>query len=70
MESLVEFFVPLVSKPRNQRFDDGSALERDEFDLVAVGRALLQDPEWVVKVRDGRENELKSFERSAMGVLY
>ena len=45
-------------------------LERDEFDMVAVGRALLQDPEWVVKVRDGRESELKSFERSAMGVLY
>ena len=31
---------------------------------------VLQDPEWVVKVRDGREDELKSFERSAMGVLY
>ncbi|WGM38382.1 NADH:flavin oxidoreductase [Caulobacter sp. NIBR1757] len=45
-------------------------LEREEFDMVAVGRALLQDPEWVVKVRDGREDELKSFERSAMGVLY
>jgi 2,4-dienoyl-CoA reductase-like NADH-dependent reductase (Old Yellow Enzyme family) len=45
-------------------------LERDEFDLVAVGRALLQDPEWVVKVRDGRRDELKNFERAAMGVLY
>ena len=45
-------------------------LDRGEFDMVAVGRALLQDPEWVVKVRDGREDELKSFERSAMGVLY
>jgi 2,4-dienoyl-CoA reductase-like NADH-dependent reductase (Old Yellow Enzyme family) len=45
-------------------------LERDEFDMVAVGRALLQDPEWVTKVREGRTDELKSFERSAMGVLY
>jgi 2,4-dienoyl-CoA reductase-like NADH-dependent reductase (Old Yellow Enzyme family) len=45
-------------------------MERDEFDLVAVGRALLQDPEWVVKVREGRTAELKSFERSAMGVLF
>jgi len=45
-------------------------LERDEFDMVAVGRALLQDPEWVEKVRAGRTGELKSFERSAMGVLY
>lgn len=45
-------------------------LERDEFDMVAVGRALLQDPEWVTKVREGRTSELKSFERSAMAVLY
>ncbi|MGK8491242.1 NADH:flavin oxidoreductase [Nocardia asiatica] len=29
-------------------------LERDEFDLVAVGRALLQDPEWASKVLAGR----------------
>lgn len=27
--------------------------ERDEFDLVAVGRALLMDPEWVIKARNG-----------------
>ncbi|MDO8297207.1 MAG: NADH:flavin oxidoreductase [Caulobacter sp.] len=45
-------------------------LDRGEFDLVAVGRALLQDPEWAVKVRDGRTGELQTFERSAMGVLY
>ncbi len=45
-------------------------MDANEFDLVAVGRALLQDPEWVVKVRDGRNDELKSFERSAMMTLY
>ncbi|HRD29893.1 MAG TPA: NADH:flavin oxidoreductase [Caulobacter sp.] len=45
-------------------------LDRGEFDMVAVGRALLQDPEWAVKVRDGRTDELQSFDRSAMAVLY
>jgi len=45
-------------------------LERGDFDLVAVGRAILQDPDWVLKVRDGRMDELQSFERAAMGVLY
>ena len=45
-------------------------MDKGEFDMVAVGRALLQDPEWVVKVRDDRTSELQSFERSAMGVLY
>lgn len=44
-------------------------LERDEFDLVAVGRALLADPRWVEKVRDGRLDELQDFERSAMASL-
>lgn len=45
-------------------------LERDEFDLVAVGRALLADPHWVEKIRDGRHDELKPFERQAMAVLH
>ncbi|MCA6330794.1 MAG: 12-oxophytodienoate reductase, partial [Phenylobacterium sp.] len=44
-------------------------LEREEFDLVAVGRALLQDPNWAVKIRQGRNDELMSFERSAMASL-
>ena len=29
-------------------------MERGEFDLIAVGRALLQDPEWAHKIRQGR----------------
>jgi 2,4-dienoyl-CoA reductase-like NADH-dependent reductase (Old Yellow Enzyme family) len=44
-------------------------LERGDFDLVAVGRALLQDPRWASKVRQGRTNELMDFERSAMMTL-
>ncbi len=30
-------------------------MARDEFDLVAVGRALLHDPEWTNKIRRGEE---------------
>ncbi|WP_339872041.1 NADH:flavin oxidoreductase [uncultured Brevundimonas sp.] len=44
-------------------------LEAGEFDMVAVGRALLADPQWVHKIRDGRMDELKDFDRSAMAVL-
>lgn len=36
-------------------------LERDEFDLVAIGRALISNPDWLIKVRDGRTHELRSF---------
>ncbi|MBU1374834.1 MAG: NADH:flavin oxidoreductase [Alphaproteobacteria bacterium] len=45
-------------------------LDRGDFDMVAVGRALLQDPEWVVKIREGRHDELTAFDRSAMAKLY
>jgi len=44
-------------------------MERDEFDLVAIGRALLVDSEWVSKVREGREEELKAFTRDALKTL-
>ena len=40
-----------------------------EFDLVAVGRALLVDPEWAAKVRDGRQDEILPFSRSALSTL-
>jgi 2,4-dienoyl-CoA reductase-like NADH-dependent reductase (Old Yellow Enzyme family) len=36
-------------------------MERDEFDLIAVGRALISDPLWVSKVRDNRLHELNGF---------
>jgi 2,4-dienoyl-CoA reductase-like NADH-dependent reductase (Old Yellow Enzyme family) len=44
-------------------------LDRGDFDLVAVGRALLQDPEWAVKVHQGRNDDLQEFTREALGVL-
>ncbi|WP_280234909.1 NADH:flavin oxidoreductase [Nocardia cyriacigeorgica] len=44
-------------------------LERDEFDLVAVGRALLQDPEWAAKVLGGRMDELKPYDAASLKTL-
>lgn len=41
----------------------------DDFDLIAIGRALLSDPQWANKVRDGRLGELLDFDRSALEVL-
>ncbi|MBF6332149.1 NADH:flavin oxidoreductase [Nocardia transvalensis] len=35
--------------------------ERGEFDVVAVGRALLADPQWVDKIREGRLSEITPF---------
>jgi 2,4-dienoyl-CoA reductase-like NADH-dependent reductase (Old Yellow Enzyme family) len=45
-------------------------LSREEFDLVAIGRVLLQDPEWVDKVRGGRHAEIRPFDAASLRVLY
>ncbi|XEC96198.1 NADH:flavin oxidoreductase [Paenibacillus tarimensis] len=44
-------------------------LERNEFDLVAVGRALLADPAWADKIRGGRMDELVPFTAEAVKTL-
>ena len=35
-----------------------------EFDLIAVGRALLADPEWANKVQNGQEKDIIPFDKS------
>nr|WP_145485870.1 MULTISPECIES: NADH:flavin oxidoreductase [Streptomyces] len=44
-------------------------LEADEFDMIAVGRALLQDPEWAAKVLAGRVSELAPYDAAALKTL-
>ncbi|OJU51000.1 MAG: 12-oxophytodienoate reductase [Bacteroidales bacterium 45-6] len=44
--------------------------EREEFDLVAIGRALINDYQWVTKVKEGRLDELSDFSASNLGVYY
>lgn len=44
-------------------------MERDEFDLIAVGRALISDPSWVEKVRTGNFSALKDFDAAALKEL-
>lgn len=45
-------------------------LTRGEFDLIAVGRALLQDPEWALKVKQNRLSELKDYAAGAIANYY
>ena len=44
-------------------------MEREEFDLIAVGRALLSDAQWASKVKAGDQAGLKAFEASALATL-
>ena len=41
----------------------------NEVDLVAIGRALLQDSAWAAKIRDGRLGELEPFNVENLKVL-
>lgn len=44
-------------------------VEKGEYDLVAVGRALIADPAWAEKVREHREEELIPFEKGVENTL-
>ena len=44
-------------------------MDRGDFDLVAVGRPLLADPNWVKKIKENRLGELKGFTKAALGQL-
>ncbi|MDP3852462.1 NADH:flavin oxidoreductase [Phenylobacterium sp.] len=45
-------------------------LARDEFDLVAVGRALLSDPHWLENIAEGRGDRLRAFDISKLDELH
>ncbi len=63
---IVDAFVGLTARPANlDRLV--CRLEREEFDLIAVGRAILGDPSWVTKIRTGDFAELKDFAAETMG---
>ena len=47
--------------------DVAARLARGEYDLVGIGRALLQDAEWIGKLRDGVPFE--PFDEASRGVL-
>jgi len=43
--------------------------DRGDFDLVAVGRALLSDAGWASKIHEGRSSELRGFSKEALATL-
>ncbi len=45
-------------------------LANEEFDLVAVGRALIGDPAWGKKVHEGRVQDIRLFEPADLQKLY
>ena len=44
-------------------------LERGEFDLVGVGRALIANPEWPMHVKNENQGKLKNFSAADLATL-
>ncbi len=44
-------------------------LDREEFDLVAIGRALIANPDWVSKVMAGKQNKLHDYDKDMLKSL-
>ncbi len=45
-------------------------LANHEFDLIAIGRALLADPEWVTKIVEDRFEDINTFTVKHLETLY
>lgn len=62
---LMQDFVEGISSPMLSRLEDLVAMfERGEFDLVALGRVLLADSDWLLKVERGSLNDLTAYNRA------
>jgi 2,4-dienoyl-CoA reductase-like NADH-dependent reductase (Old Yellow Enzyme family) len=44
-------------------------MDKDEFDLIAVGRALISDADWVAKVKNSKADDIQAFDRAHLGQL-
>ncbi|UVO49709.1 NADH:flavin oxidoreductase [Sphingomonas sp. SUN019] len=68
---LMADFVEGTSQPEVEKLDDlRRRFERGDFDLVAVGRALLSDPEWLRKVLAHDLTDLKPYALETKDILY
>ena len=45
-------------------------ISQNKYELIAVGRALIADPNWVVKMKEGRLKDLVPYTKEALMTLY
>ncbi|WP_293749632.1 NADH:flavin oxidoreductase [uncultured Paraglaciecola sp.] len=66
-----DFFGAFAGKGSDTRSIDDlvERLDKGEFDLVAVGRALLQDPNWANKIHNGELDKLETYSGDALATL-
>lgn len=69
---LDEEFIATYREGQAQVADISELLQRmeaGEFDLIAVGRALLANPEWAKRIREGEEAQLRTFSKEMLKEL-
>lgn len=54
--------------PTNIDFAAGM-VERGEVDLIAIGRPLIANPDWVAKMKESNTSGLRAFDRSMLATL-
>jgi 2,4-dienoyl-CoA reductase-like NADH-dependent reductase (Old Yellow Enzyme family) len=59
--------VPATPTSIDKAIDD---ISNEKYDLIAVGRALLSDHEWVLKMKEGRVNDVIPYTKDALLNLY
>lgn len=67
---LASLFVPGTRAAATGLGRAEAMLDRGEVDLIGVGRALLADPDWAAKVRDGRADAAVPFTPKSLGILF
>ena len=67
IESFIDMTAPAKPTSIDKALDD---IAKEKYDLIAVGRALLSDYEWVVKMKEGRLNDVIPYTKDALLNLY
>lgn len=67
--TFTEFFTKGIGGKATGFASLAQSIQNNEYDLVAIGRALLADPEWVTKTAQNRMDELIVFERGVEETL-
>ena len=63
----IDMTAPSTPTSIDKAIDD---ITNDKYDLIAVGRALLSDHEWVLKMKEGRVNDVIPYTKDALLNLY
>ena len=61
-KEFIETFAGASSPPAADISNLLERLEKDEFDLVAVGRALISNPDFVAMIKEGRLSEMRDYD--------